>query len=285
VLAGPLCTQLLADEGARVIKVEEPAHGDETRRWGPPFLGEVSTYFLSVNRGKESLALDLRSDDGRRVARRSSNERMSSSTTSCRRSVRRSASSICRNRVDSLLDRRLRWRHGRRRTRPATICSRRRARASCRSPATRTGEPMKIGVALADVLTGHHAHGAICAALYARERPAAARVSRSRSSARRWRRSSTSRRARSPPDAKRSATATRIRRSCRIRSSTPAIAHSRIGGGTDRHFRMLCERVIERPELATRRALRDEWRARRQSRRCSCRCSTRSSARNPREHG
>src|SRR5437763_5523595 len=60
VLAGPLCTQLLADAGARVIKVEEPARGDETRRWGPPFLGDVSAYFLAVNRNKESLALDLR---------------------------------------------------------------------------------------------------------------------------------------------------------------------------------------------------------------------------------
>src|SRR5262249_40396993 len=69
VLAGPLCTQLLADEGARVIKVEEPANGDETRRWGPPHHGDISTYFLSVNRGKESLALDLRSDEGKRIAR------------------------------------------------------------------------------------------------------------------------------------------------------------------------------------------------------------------------
>jgi len=67
VLAGPLCTQLLADAGARVIKIESP-EGDETRRWGPPFAGEVSAYFLSINRNKESLGLDLRR--GGDVARR-----------------------------------------------------------------------------------------------------------------------------------------------------------------------------------------------------------------------
>src|SRR5438094_9858855 len=70
VLAGPLCTQLLADAGARVIKVEEPGRGDETRRWGPPFVRGVSAYFLSINRGKESMTLNLKSDEGREVARR-----------------------------------------------------------------------------------------------------------------------------------------------------------------------------------------------------------------------
>ena len=68
ILAGPLCTQLLSDAGARVIKVEEPDRGDETRRWGPPFVRGVSAYFLSINRGKESLALDLKS--GAKVVRR-----------------------------------------------------------------------------------------------------------------------------------------------------------------------------------------------------------------------
>ena len=52
---------LLADMGARVIKIEQPGRGDDTRGWGPPFLGHESAYFLSVNRNKESLALDLKS--------------------------------------------------------------------------------------------------------------------------------------------------------------------------------------------------------------------------------
>jgi crotonobetainyl-CoA:carnitine CoA-transferase CaiB-like acyl-CoA transferase len=64
VLAGPLCTMLLGDMGAEVIKIEDPRHGDDTRAWAP-FVGGWSTYFLSVNRNKKSVALDLKSDEGR----------------------------------------------------------------------------------------------------------------------------------------------------------------------------------------------------------------------------
>ena len=59
VLAGPLATMTLADLGARVIKVERPEHGDDTREWGPPYSATGSTYFESVNRNKESVCLDL----------------------------------------------------------------------------------------------------------------------------------------------------------------------------------------------------------------------------------
>jgi len=69
VLAGPYCTQLLGDLGARVVKVES-LRGDDTRGWGPPFVGEESAYFLSVNRGKESLALDLKDPRGREAVQR-----------------------------------------------------------------------------------------------------------------------------------------------------------------------------------------------------------------------
>lgn len=72
-LAGPHARMMLADLGARVIKVENPGRGDDTRGWGPPFVGPddnlQSTYFLSCNRNKESIALDLKSDDGRAVLR------------------------------------------------------------------------------------------------------------------------------------------------------------------------------------------------------------------------
>jgi crotonobetainyl-CoA:carnitine CoA-transferase CaiB-like acyl-CoA transferase len=70
VLAGPLATMTLGDLGADVIKVERPEGGDETRAWAPPVAADGSaTYYLSVNRNKRSIALDLSTDEGRRLAR------------------------------------------------------------------------------------------------------------------------------------------------------------------------------------------------------------------------
>lgn len=67
VLAGPYCTQILADHGAEVWKVEKPGAGDDTRAFGPPFVGGESTYFLSINRNKQSLAIDLKDRRGREL--------------------------------------------------------------------------------------------------------------------------------------------------------------------------------------------------------------------------
>ncbi len=67
VLSGPYCTMQLADMGARVIKVEQPGKGDDTRAWGPPFVHGESAYFLSINRNKESLTLDLKHPSAMRV--------------------------------------------------------------------------------------------------------------------------------------------------------------------------------------------------------------------------
>ena len=67
VLSGPYCTMLLADMGARVIKIEQPRKGDDTRAWGPPFLEGESAYFLSINRNKESVTLDFKHPHGRAV--------------------------------------------------------------------------------------------------------------------------------------------------------------------------------------------------------------------------
>jgi crotonobetainyl-CoA:carnitine CoA-transferase CaiB-like acyl-CoA transferase len=76
VLAGPWAGQLLADLGARVIKVEHPERGDDTRGWGPPWLAEgdsleqVAAYYLCANRGKQSLAVDIASEEGQALVRR-----------------------------------------------------------------------------------------------------------------------------------------------------------------------------------------------------------------------
>lgn len=250
VLAGPLCTQLLADEGARVIKIEEPTHGDETRRWGPPFLGDVSTYFLSVNRGKESLALDLRSDEGKRHARLLIEradvvidnflpaQRLALGLTDLpERVIHCSISGFDGDTAEA--------------NTPGYDLLAQAASGLMAITGEPAGEPMKIGVALADVLTGHYAHGAILAALYARQR--------------------TGRGAHLEISLFGAALASLVNvaqgplvtggEAKRYGNAHPSIVpyqvfHAAdrtfaIGGGTDRHFRFLCERVIERPALAT----------------------------------
>jgi crotonobetainyl-CoA:carnitine CoA-transferase CaiB-like acyl-CoA transferase len=70
ILAGPLATMILGDLGADVIKVERPDTGDDTRQWGPPFVGDDAAYFLALNRNKRSIALDLLTPEGAEVVRR-----------------------------------------------------------------------------------------------------------------------------------------------------------------------------------------------------------------------
>jgi crotonobetainyl-CoA:carnitine CoA-transferase CaiB-like acyl-CoA transferase len=67
VLSGPYCTMILGDMGARIIKVEQPGTGDDTRGWGPPFIDGESAYFLSINRNKESITLDFKHPEGRAI--------------------------------------------------------------------------------------------------------------------------------------------------------------------------------------------------------------------------
>ena len=70
VLAGPYCTILLGDYGADVIKIEIPGRGDDTRQWGPPWAGGESAYYLSVNRNKRSITVNLKSPEGQDIIRR-----------------------------------------------------------------------------------------------------------------------------------------------------------------------------------------------------------------------
>ena len=67
VLSGPYCTMLAADMGARVIKIEHPVQGDDTRAWGPPFIAGESAYYMSINRNKESVAIDFKAARGREL--------------------------------------------------------------------------------------------------------------------------------------------------------------------------------------------------------------------------
>src|SRR4051812_43935551 len=71
VLAGPFCGQLLADLGADVVKLERPGAGDDTRGWGPPFLPDgMSAYFVSCNRGKRSVTIDIAAPEGNELFHR-----------------------------------------------------------------------------------------------------------------------------------------------------------------------------------------------------------------------
>jgi crotonobetainyl-CoA:carnitine CoA-transferase CaiB-like acyl-CoA transferase len=251
VLAGPLCTQLLADEGARVIKVEDP-RGDETRRWGPPFFEGVSTYFLSVNRNKESVVIDLRTEAGGALARvliEHADVVVDNFLPAQREMLG----------IGDVLSINPRAIH-------CSIAGFDPDTAEANTPGydllaqagtglmsitgEADGEPAKAGVALADVLTAHHAHGAICAALYAREQSGkGARLEVSLFSAT----------VASLVNVAQAALAT-DHEAARYGNGHPSIVpyqlfHAAdrtfaIGAATDRHFRMLCERVIERPEWA-----------------------------------
>lgn len=67
ILVGSFCSLMLADMGAEVIKIEMPQGGDETRKWGPPFIGPDSSYFISINRNKKSMTVDLKKEEGKQI--------------------------------------------------------------------------------------------------------------------------------------------------------------------------------------------------------------------------
>jgi crotonobetainyl-CoA:carnitine CoA-transferase CaiB-like acyl-CoA transferase len=176
VLAGPLCTMMLGDLGADVLKVERPGDGDETRGWGPPFdeRGE-SAYFLAVNRNKLSITIDLDDPDGRALLRALAAE----------------AHVVVDNFRPGTLERRGLEPSALLEAHPGLIwCTLTGFGPESDRPGydfvvqaesgwmAITGEPdavpMKVGVALADVIAGKDAAVAILAALAGRERPRAA---------------------------------------------------------------------------------------------------------------
>ncbi|HZF72815.1 MAG TPA: CoA transferase, partial [Gemmatimonadaceae bacterium] len=166
VLAGPLCTQLLADAGARVIKIEEPLRGDETRHWGPPWAGDVSAYFLSINRNKESIALDLKrgGDVAREIIERADvvvdnflpPQRRALKLDRIRKINRRVVHCIISGYDSDTADA----------DAPGYALLAEAGAGLMSITGEADGTPMKVGVALSDVLTAHYAFGAIVTALY-----------------------------------------------------------------------------------------------------------------------
>jgi len=254
---------MLADAGARVIKVEEPLRGDETRRWGPPFAGDTSAYFLSINRNKESLALDLKRDVDvmRRLIERADvvvdnflpSQRHALGLNDVRainpRAIHCSISGYDCDTIDA--------------NSPGYDLLAQASAGLMSITGEPDGDPMKAGVAFSDVLTAHYAFGAIVSALFARERSgegATIEVSLFAATLA------------SLVNVAQNALVTG-RDAKRHGNEHPSIvpyqlfhAHDRafvIGAGTDRHYRALCEHVIERPKLASdRRFATNELRVR-----------------------
>ena len=173
-LAGPYCTLLLGDMGADVIKIELPGSGDETRQWGPPFLEGESSYFMSVNRNKRSVTLDLKSETGLEALRR----------------LTRSADVLVENFRPGTMDRLgLSYERAAELNRSLIYCSVSgfgQTGPRARQPAYDAilqgmggiqflsgepdGGPTRVGVPIADITAGMFAAFAVAAALYLRER-------------------------------------------------------------------------------------------------------------------
>lgn len=172
VLAGPYCTQILGDMGAEVIKVERPGVGDDTRHWGPPFVGGESCYYLSINRNKKSVSVDLTKPEGKDLIYDL---------------VKRSdvfVENFTPNKMNSMgfgydvlkeINPRIVYcsisgfgARGPDRKKPGydLVASGIGGLMSITGP--EDGDPCVVGVSITDIMTGMYAHGAILAALYER---------------------------------------------------------------------------------------------------------------------
>uniref|UniRef100_A0A023FCB7 Putative l-carnitine dehydratase/alpha-methylacyl-coa racemase n=1 Tax=Amblyomma cajennense TaxID=34607 RepID=A0A023FCB7_AMBCJ len=174
ILAGPYCSMILGDLGADIIKIERPGVGDETRNWGPPFLGDQSCYFLSVNRNKKSVAIDLKKPEGVDLVKK----------------IAASSDVLLENYLPGKLDSLGLGYEDIKTVAPQIVyCSitgygqkgpyRERAGYDVIAASMggllhitgpRGGEPCKVGVAITDLATGLYAHGAVMAALLQRTR-------------------------------------------------------------------------------------------------------------------
>jgi succinate--hydroxymethylglutarate CoA-transferase len=181
VLAGPYCTMILGDMGAEVLKIEQPNVGDETRDWGPPYItandgskDRLSAYFIAINRNKRSVTVDFKKEEGRELISRLAKE--------CDVLVE----NFVPGKLDSMglsyetlsaLNPRLIYLSitgygatGPHSHRPGYDVIIEAEAGLMFATGEKDGPPVKVGVAVIDLQTGLYAHGAILAALYARDR-------------------------------------------------------------------------------------------------------------------
>jgi len=174
VLAGPFCTQLLGDLGAEVIKIEQPNNGDDTRQWGPPWFHGESAYYLSCNRNKKSVTINLQTDAGRDLIRQ-----LATHCDVLVENFKTGAMAKWGLGYSSLreINPRLIYcaitgygQTGPLATRPGYDFIIQAQGGLMSITGDPEGEPCKAGVAVADIVTGLYAHNAILAALFHRER-------------------------------------------------------------------------------------------------------------------
>ena len=177
VLSGPYCTMLLADLGARVVKVEQPEKGDDTRAWGPPFVGTESAYFLSINRNKESVTIDFKRPEGRALL-----ERLIARADVFVENFKPGTLAKAGLDYESLAGRFPRLVYcsisgfgqtGPRRSQPGYDAVMQAEGGLMSFSGMADGPPVRLGVAITDMLSGMFAAQAITAALFARERTGA----------------------------------------------------------------------------------------------------------------
>lgn len=176
VLAGPFCGQLLADLGAEVVKLERPGAGDDTRGWGPPYLDDfrdLSAYFLSCNRGKRSLTLDIAKPEGSAVF-----QKLLAKSDVLIENFRSDSAQKLGLSPETLLAKHSRLiicsisgfgRTGPLKDAPGYDFAIQAMSGLMNITGPPDGPPYKVGVALADVLTGLYAATAILACLHARQ--------------------------------------------------------------------------------------------------------------------
>lgn len=174
ILAGPYCTMVLADMGAEVIKIERPGTGDETRAWGPPFVGGESAYFLCVNRNKKSVTVDMGTAEGKSIIRD-----LAAQSDVLVENFRPGTMEKLGLGYDELkvINRRMVYcaisgfgRDGPDKDRAGVDVIVEGVGGLMSITGEPDGPPVKVGVAIIDVATALHAHGAIIAALFQRER-------------------------------------------------------------------------------------------------------------------